>query len=495
MNEEFFRKSIDASFGFNHLGIEKPTYYNPTENNYGQITSKYLTMTVSTPRPQYYNGFIIDENKIEVNSNLKAPSFINPFNLNEDNTLNEQNNYIQYNENNYIRNLDNYNLTNFAYSEGIINYGTKEITPSVINFDIFEMINGQKLTNLEEIPQNNQTCYNFLINNYNYNTMDNYDIGILNNTEFMNNSNNIEILNENNNLYSNESYEINNAFLSTDIQEEKKVDMGNTEEIVSDNDLLEYFNKCNSGIVKDYAYYEEYGERNYMEDKIKVVENLNGDPHQIIFCIFDGHGGDKISKFLQHNFQIYMKKMLPFIDYENDFVTLFRQLDEEIRLLNIPKSGSTASIAYIENIYGKRILHCACIGDSRCILVKKNKVIKLSYDDRVEDPNEYNRIISQGGIIQNGRVNGTLMLSRCFGDWDVKKYGVIVDPHVTNIELTDDDLYLILATDGVWDVLTDEQCKDITKLNTNSIDICKNIVVDALSKGADDNISCIVVTL
>ena len=493
MNDALFRNSIGSSFGFNRLNIDEPINDYNEGNNYHKLTSKYSTMTVKTTMPQYYNEFNLHYNNTGVKSNSKAHSIINAFNLNEDNIVNEQKNITYFNDNNYIEKNDNYKITNFAYSERKPKYEAKAIIPSLDNFDIFANNDGQKY--IDPISQN---LYNSFFNNYDYNQTDNYDIGIINNNGFMNdiqNNNNFEILNENNNNYPTNSNEINNAFLSTDIQEQKTDGISNTEEILSDNDLKEYFIKCSGGIVKDYAYYEDHGERNYMEDQGKVVENLNGDPNQILFCLYDGHGGDKIAKFLQNNFQLRMKKMLPFIDYENDFLELFKQLDEEIKSLKIPNSGSTASIAYIENNYGKRNLHCASIGDSRIILVKKNKVIRLSYDDRVDDPNEHNRIISQGGVIKDGRVNGALMLSRCFGDWDIKKYGVIVDPHVVNLELNDDDLYLILATDGVWDYLSDEQCKDVIKSNKNTLDICKNIVVEALRKGSDDNISCIVVAL
>ena len=138
--------------------------------------------------------------------------------------------------------------------------------------------------------------------------------------------------------------------------------------------------------------------------------------------------------------------MLPFINYAEDFANLFKLLDEKLKPLNLPETGSTANIAYIERKNGKRYLHCANVGDTRSILVKRNRTTRLTYDDRVSDPKERNRIIKQGGVIFDERIYGKLMLSRCFGDWGIKKYGVIVSPHVANIELTSDDLFLIIAT-------------------------------------------------
>ena len=106
-----------------------------------------------------------------------------------------------------------------------------------------------------------------------------------------------------------------------------------------------------------------------------------------------------------------------------------------------------------------------------------------------------NRIIKQGGIIINNRVNGRLMLSRSFGDWVNKQDGVIVDPHLTKIEINNDDLYLIIASDGVWDVIKDEECKGFTEIYANTSDICKYLVQECLNRGSEDNISCFLVKL
>jgi serine/threonine protein phosphatase PrpC len=249
-------------------------------------------------------------------------------------------------------------------------------------------------------------------------------------------------------------------------------------------------------LVKSYAYYEDQNVRNreYMEDQGRSVENLGGDPNKMIFCIFDGHGGGEVSKFLQEYFHTYMKQLLPFDDYFKGFLNLFRLLDEKIKSLNVPTMGSTGTVVFIEKIKGKKTIYCANVGDSRCILVNRKGVMRMSYDDRVDDPKENERIISSGGIIVNERVYGTLMLSRSFGDWAIKSYGVIVDPHITKIEVTDDDLCLIIASDGVWDVIKDEECTQFFGNSKNTLDLCKNIVAESLKRGSQDNISCFAIS-
>ena len=268
-------------------------------------------------------------------------------------------------------------------------------------------------------------------------------------------------------------------------------------EIKSDNNSKEYFKESKGGIVINYAYCENDNKenRNYMEDKAISIDNLCNDPNKILFCLFDGHGGGEVSKFLQENFATYFKQMLPFQNHFEDFKNLFNTLDEKIRELNVPDAGSTATIVYIEKINGKKILYCINVGDSRCVLVNNNGLMRMSYDDRVDDPKEKERIINQGGVIFNNRVYGRLMLSRCFGDWGIKEYGVIVEPHITKIEINENDSFLIIASDGLWDVIKDEECKGFTEIFENTFETCKNLVQECLNRGSGDNISCFVIRL
>ena len=60
---------------------------------------------------------------------------------------------------------------------------------------------------------------------------------------------------------------------------------------------------------------------------------------------------------------------------------------------------------------------------------------KIIIDDRISDKIEYDRIIKEGGIVTDGRVNGQLMLSRAFGDWELNQYGVSSEPHVIKWKL------------------------------------------------------------
>ncbi|XP_064967666.1 probable protein phosphatase 2C 11 isoform X1 [Musa acuminata AAA Group] len=129
-----------------------------------------------------------------------------------------------------------------------------------------------------------------------------------------------------------------------------------------------------------------------------------------------------------------------------------------------PTSGSTACVAVIRN----NQLIVANAGDSRCVLSRKGQAISLSTDHKPYLVEEKERIVKAGGFIQAGRINGSLNLTRAIGDMEFKqnkflpaeKQVVTCNPDINIVELCDDDEFLILACDGVWDCMTSQQLVD-----------------------------------
>ena len=316
----------------------------------------------------------------------------------------------------------------------------------------------------------------------------------LNNNESIDNKNNffnsqkLPIRYNRNNLNNNYDYKknINNDYNNNEYSKEK----------ISDINLTEYSDE-NCSLIKSFSYKENPNRtyRDYMEDKSRVIQNINGDKNSHLFCLFDGHGGDNVSQFLQENFYKYFKEICPITNPEEQFKELFRILDLKIKDLNLLSMGATACIIYITKENGKRVVYSANIGDTRSLLISFNDYKRLSYDHRATDSNEYNRIIKSGGIVFAGRVYGSLMLSRAFGDWELKSYGVISEPYVTKTHISDNDKYIIIASDGVWDTLDDSDVYEMSKNIDNSKDLCNKIVEKSLDKGSMDNISCFVINL
>ena len=267
-----------------------------------------------------------------------------------------------------------------------------------------------------------------------------------------------------------------------------------TQEKQSDINSPEYYSKGIS--ISEYAYKEEPNSRfrDYMEDKGVCIDCYLNNPSTSIFCLFDGHGGKEVSSYLQSNFPLLLKEHLPSPNITQTLTSFFPLIDEKIKQSNFYQVGSTGCIIYITKENNKKVIYSANIGDTRSILINSLKeVTRLSFDDRASEPSEYNRITSQGGIVFAGRIYGQLMLSRAFGDWELKEFGVSNVPHVKRVEVGDEECYVVIASDGVWDVLEDDDVGRFCGYVNNAKDLCNEIIKNALGKGSMDNISCFVI--
>ena len=98
-----------------------------------------------------------------------------------------------------------------------------------------------------------------------------------------------------------------------------------------------------------------------------------------------------------------------------------------------------------------------------------------------------------GGSIIGNRVAGGLAITRALGDHAYKTFGVTGQPYVVRHVLRPFDKYLIIASDGVWDTISDAQSVALCKDDQNTKQIAQSIVKLALEKGSADNISCMVI--
>ena len=297
-----------------------------------------------------------------------------------------------------------------------------------------------------------------------------------------NNNNNINInVNNNNNINNN-------------ISNQPKVQEYTT--------TKEFYSIKQSSTVLEFSYREDQNIANEdtMEDKGRSIENFNNDKNQILFELFDGHGGESISHYLQNNFdRVYRKNLKLFKnDYENCFKTTFKELDMEIKKLDLVSMGSTACIIHIiKETPSKLVVHCANCGDTRASLISPMKFKRLSYDHRADDEEEKRRVQNSGGTIINNRVMGALMLSRAFGDFELKSFGVKCEPFYsyTEIDLNEKNQFIILACDGVWDLNTESDFQQLIMFCNDSEMLCSTIIKNTLRKDAWDNLSVFAIKL
>ncbi|XP_077420446.1 protein phosphatase 1G isoform X2 [Vanacampus margaritifer] len=128
-------------------------------------------------------------------------------------------------------------------------------------------------------------------------------------------------------------------------------------------------------------------------------------------------------------------------------------------------SGTTAVVALIR---GKQLI-VANAGDSRCVVSERGKAVDMSYDHKPEDELELSRIKKAGGkVTVDGRVNGGLNLSRAIGDHFYKRNKVLPPeeqmisamPDVKVLTLNDDHDFMVIACDGIWNVLSSQEVVD-----------------------------------
>ena len=139
------------------------------------------------------------------------------------------------------------------------------------------------------------------------------------------------------------------------------------------------------------------------------------------------------------------------------------------------------------------VLYVANSGDTRAVLSKNGQAERMSTDHKADDPAEKDRIKASGGIVLDNRVGGSLAVTRAFGDHSLKNAGLIVTPFINKHVMRPFDQYLIIASDGVWDVMDDQDAVNYCKDELNTKQIAQAICKTAIDKGSKDNTSVFVI--
>ncbi|CAN4075801.1 unnamed protein product [Withania somnifera] len=172
-----------------------------------------------------------------------------------------------------------------------------------------------------------------------------------------------------------------------------------------------------------------------------------------------------------------------------------------------PNSGCTACVVIIR----ENQLIVANAGDSRCVISRKGQAYNLSRDHKPDLEVERERILKAGGFIHAGRVNGSLNLARAIGDMEFKqnkflpaeKQIVTADPDINIVDLCNDDDFIVLACDGVWDCMSSQQLVDFIheqlKSESKLSAVCERVLDRCLAPTAGgegcDNMTMILVQI
>ena len=304
-------------------------------------------------------------------------------------------------------------------------------------------------------------------------------------------------------------------------------------------EFLDYFESNNNYIISSASTIT--GEKSQNEDSYLIKENIFGNKFNI-YGVFDGHGKDShlvskkiaecIGSFFENkeNYINFVNKMnlkssknsdnkdntedfkinLPVIKsflckgrfyfIKKSIKFCEKKLHEEN--INIKFSGSTCVLLFVINDK----LICSNIGDSRCLLFKcseddKWSYINLSIDHKPTNEEEKTRIIANGGeihpFIENGKYEDNiqrvwvkdkqypgLAISRSIGDTVGKRIGIISEPTFVCKKLENRSKFIILGSDGFWDVMKPADIIHIVKpfLKTNDVNSASKVLAERAKK-------------
>jgi len=189
----------------------------------------------------------------------------------------------------------------------------------------------------------------------------------------------------------------------------------------------------------------------------------------------------------------------PTNDLSNILTESFLAVDKELE--EYEYLGCTATCVFVWEHEGSRYIQAANVGDSTAFLQRANEVMWLTRDHKASSDEERERIRATGAELTSGqtRVSGGLAVSRALGDHFLKqeKVGLVGEPYVSpSIKLQDTDTTVILASDGLWDVMSGEEAMKIIESLDTAEAKAKRLINTALQNPkCTDNITVMVVQL
>jgi len=255
------------------------------------------------------------------------------------------------------------------------------------------------------------------------------------------------------------------------------------------------------------------GLREQNEDKHDIFLNSNNKDCRFnninYFAVFDGHGGKEVSTYLKDSIRpLFLDKRVPYPLSKGYLINAVDHIQRTLRNKSFAyHCGSTCLLVIHFKSNGLNYINVINSGDSRCVLCRDNTAIPLSKDHKPHWPEEKHRIEQLGGNIRydgyDWRIKD-LSVSRAFGDLDAMPY-VTHRPDLYRYRLDKSDKFIVLACDGLWDVMSNSEVMNYVLLNcydgsttkriNKNLNIAESLAKYAIKKGSTDNITVIVIFL
>lgn len=242
-----------------------------------------------------------------------------------------------------------------------------------------------------------------------------------------------------------------------------------------------------------------------MEDRHVAKLALGGDPQVALFAVFDGHGGKNAAEFAAQNMPKFMAEEVRKVDaghsdeIEGAVKKCYLKTDDEF--LKREESGGACCVTALIQKGGLTVSNT---GDCRAVLSRAGTAEALTSDHRASREDERERIENLGGFVVNNRgtwrVQGSLAVSRGIGDAHLKQW-VVADPDTRTLLVDPQCEFLVLASDGLWDKVDNQEAIDIARPlcigndKASSMAACRRLVETAGSRGSTDDISVLIIQL
>jgi serine/threonine protein phosphatase PrpC len=207
-----------------------------------------------------------------------------------------------------------------------------------------------------------------------------------------------------------------------------------------------------------------------------------------LVAVFDGHEGSAVAEYAaSHVVEVVRAALARGLTGEALWSSVFPALEPDV-----PRAGSTATVLLV----GDGVVSVAWVGDSRAVLVTRSGARPLTSDHRIERRDELARCLAAGAelmppyVIDPLTSNG-LMVTRALGDRALRVIGITPEPEVASVTLDPGAVGLVVATDGLWDVIGDDEAAAIARVGPPQA--AANRLVDmVVERDGTDNVTVVV---
>lgn len=234
------------------------------------------------------------------------------------------------------------------------------------------------------------------------------------------------------------------------------------------------------------------GSRPQMEDA-HFLDTGFGDTGSVFGGVYDGHCGSRAARYSAERLHLYFLACLEAgVKPSGAFSAAYHQISDDLKGQG---SGTTAATFLLDESF----IHTANAGDSRILVIGPGSMIQLTVDHRLDDPKELKRVMLCGGKIDYPYVMKGLrgiMPTRALGDEYFRDAGIISAPSVNLHPIGERDMWLVAATDGLFDAVDNRETAMICRKHDDPARLADELLREVFRRNAmPDNTTVIVVGL